>query len=157
MNVFIPVTTIEGYEYLLEFSSFNNIYTPKNVDIEIVDITLKLVKGNYQVNNAGTLSLISFIVSDFMESNDVILYFYCDVKDIKRRNNAISPQKYRSLLFSKIFEKELNHNKNADSYVNKIIILKDTHDDEHYIHLISKSKNEAQINTIILELNKLNK
>jgi hypothetical protein len=54
-----------------------------------------------------------------------------------------------------MFDRVLNK-KNSSNYINKVIILGDE-DDEHYIHLISKTDNKAQIDIIISELAKFDK
>lgn len=58
------------------------------------------------INNAGTLNRIASILFNFLDENDVILYFYCSKAPIKKRNtrDEMSYQQYRSCLFTSMFD-----------------------------------------------------
>lgn len=104
------------------------------------------------VNNSATLLQITSIIKEYLNENDVVLYCYCDDKAINKSKNKenVTPQEYRSKLFSAIFEKEAD----AKFINNRIIINGDT---DHYIHLIAQKKNSAHIDLISNELLKLQK
>lgn len=63
------------------------------------------------MNNASTLSKFSKIVREYLSENDVILYCYCDDREIERskKHQNLTPQEYRSVLFERMFDKEANH------------------------------------------------
>jgi hypothetical protein len=154
-NNITSVSSIEGNEYTIEFSPFAKENVPGNVKLIITDINLKFVGNIKQVNNAGTLNMISSGIFDVLKSDkNMALYFYCDNTDIDRRNQSISPQKYRSLLFSKMFERFLLIRKRND-YIDEPIILIGKDEVEHYIHIISHKDNECQINILKTEIKKM--
>jgi hypothetical protein len=150
----IPLTTKEGHQYLIEFFITNElIILPESIDIKIANVAITLISGA-GMNNASTLFQISGIMKEYLNQNDVVLYCYCDQKEIARgvKNITISPQRYRSLLFSRMFDR-----KNDDNFINNPIIIADEVHGDHYIHLISKKSNQSNIHAIEKELMKLNK
>ena len=106
----------------------------------------------WELINSATLLQITSIIKEYLNENDVVLYCYCDDKAINKSKNKenVTPQEYRSKLFSVIFEKEAD----AKFINNRIIINGDT---DHYIHLIAQKKNSAHIDLISNELLKLQK
>jgi hypothetical protein len=146
----VPLITKEGYNYLISFSKFPTENLPK-LTIPVVDLTIS-VENNVGVNNSATLLQITSIIKEYLNENDVVLYCYCDDKEVNKSKNKenITPQEYRSKLFSAMFEKEADAN-----FINSRIII--TGDTVHYIHLIAKKKNSAHIDLISNELLKLQK
>lgn len=149
----IPLTSREGHRYLIQFSKFQDDIVPEAIEIDIVDVVIVL-ENDCGINNANTLFQISGIIKEYLDENGVILYCFCDNSEIIRgkNNDNMSPQEYRSLLFSKLFDKRSDVN-----YLNKPIIINDPENGDHYIHLISKTSNSKQIDLISKELNKFNK
>ena len=83
----------------------------------------------------------------FEENETVVLYFYCDdMHDIPRRNTNISPQKFRSDLFTRMFERYISMKHKTD-IVNTPIIIQ-TEDRDIYIHLIAKNNHMSFVNTV---------
>jgi len=72
--------------------------------------------------------------------------FYCSNDPITKNKNRqnISDAQFRSNLFCKMFEKNLNND-----FICENIIIKDLHNGDHHIHLISKLENEIEIKTIV--------
>lgn len=154
LNLVIPLITKEGHQYLIEFFSANElIILPESIDIKIANVAITLVSGN-GMNNASTLFQISGIIKEYISDNDVVLYCYCDQKEIARgtKNMNMTPQQYRSLLFSRMFDK-----KGDTNFINNPIIIADEINGDHHIHLISKKSNYKDILTIEKELQKLHK
>lgn len=104
----------------------------------------------------GYQYLIEFsgIIKAYLDNNDAVLYCYCDNKEIDRGKSKLnmSPQKYRSLLFSRMFDRIGNVD-----YVNHTVQISDETYGDHYIHLISKISNSEHIEAIENELVKLHK
>lgn len=154
LNQVVPFRTKEGCEYLIEFSLANElIIFPDSISINIVDVAItQLTVGS--VNNASTLFQIANIIKSYLEVNNVALYCYCDTKEILRSKSKkdMLPQHYRSLLFSRMFERNSN-----SEYINHVIVVKDELNGDHYINLIANKSNQSQLNTIEKELWKLNK
>lgn len=146
-------TTIEGIEYRIGFSPFNSLLVPTTIDKPIIDVVIA-VEENKHVNNAGTLFAIPKIIKAYLAKNDVLLYCYCDSIEISRTNKhqSLTPQEYRNLLFQKMFEREAGLD-----FINKLIILTDLNNIDHYIIIISTISNLSAIEIAENELIKLNK
>ena len=123
----IPLVTKEGHSYLIQFEFLDRHILPKGIKANVVDVLIS-VENNVGINSTSTLGLFAKIMSDFLHENDVILYCYCDHKEITRstRRKEMSPQQYRSALFSAMFTKYTNND-----HVNQLIIINDKVD--HYI------------------------
>ena len=155
MNITIPIECQDGHQFLLRLTDCSNL--PIELEIEIVDIALIDTAHSNTTNNAGTLNKIAAILFNFLDENDVILYFYCSKDPIKKRKNRedMSYQQYRSYLFCSMFDRITRCCK--DSYVNKSIILKDNIYGDHYIHLMSKNKYSGMLDKLETKLNDFNK
>lgn len=155
MNITLPIECSDGHQYLLKLTDCKNL--PIETTIEIVDIALISMSKIDIVNNAGNLNRIASILFNFLEENDVILYFYCSKDPIKKKNarNQMSYQHYRSSLFTSMFDRT-NRNLKGD-FINKSIILKDTIYGDHYIHLIAQSKHSDKLEELEGKLNTLKK
>lgn len=155
MNVTFAIECSEGHQYLLKLTECKNL--PIEIDIKIVDIALVPVSKPDTINNAGTLNKIASILFNFLEENDVILYFYCSKDPIQQRESRepMSYQKYRSFLFTCMYNKtSKDHN---DEFIHKQIVLLDQVYGDHYVHLITKSKYTQKINDLETSLNEFNK
>lgn len=73
MNITLPIECSDGHQYLLKLTDCKNI--PIDSTIEIVDIALISMSKTEIINNAGTLNRIASILFNFLDENDVILYF----------------------------------------------------------------------------------
>lgn len=82
MNITLPIECSEGHQYLLRLTDCRNL--PIESTIEIIDIALISMSKIDVINNAGTLNRIASILFNFLEENDVILYFYCSKDPIKK-------------------------------------------------------------------------
>ena len=143
----IPYLTVEGHEYLIRFTEFNKDYLPKEFSLPIVDVTIVANSDMGKINNGKTLLEFSSLINDYLDKNNIVLYFYCSndpiLKSPKREN--ISNAQYRSDLFCKMFEKQ-NLN---DSFICENILIEDLINGNHHIHLISKIQNEGEIKLIV--------
>lgn len=139
MNFTVPIECSEGHQYLLKFTDCKSL--PIGLDVEVVDIALSLASEIAIINNTGTLNKIASVIFNFLDDNDVILYFYCSKDDIIQRKTRqhISPQEYRSRLFSTMFDKITSKCK-PGIFINKPVILRDETEGDHYLHFIAKSK-----------------
>ncbi len=158
MDISISVYSSQGDEYRVKLSSFINL--PESIleilddKVEIIDVTLERISGN-RITNVKILSKISNIIADLFEDNEnLILYFYCDdVHDIDRRNQNMSPQEYRSRLFSYMIDRYLISN-NITNIVNTPIRIEIG--DGIFIHLISRSSHSKYVKSIQSEILALN-
>lgn len=143
MEESVLISTSDGNEYLIGFSSFNkNIISFEGHeflgDTDIIEIVLKRQKGN-GVSNEALFKIIDRIWEVVHDRKSSIFYFYCDdMHDIARRKNNWSPQKYRSELFSSMFNRAMKDR--GGKYINMRIEIK-TYDRDVYMHLISNNDN----------------
>lgn len=149
----IPFSTEEGYEYLASFIKFtaNGI----NYGIPIIDISIVLVNGEIEYNSFKTFSKFANIINDYLEQHNVILYYYCDTAPIKMRmtrKENLSPQEFRSKLFSLIFEQ-----RNLSNYILREIRINDSERGYDFTCLISHQNNTDKIQLIENDLLKFNK
>ena len=152
MDISISINSNLDDEYRIKLSPFDFDLFPENIygisccNIEIADITLEKVRGNASAN-LGVLLKISNIIAEIFEDNEnLILYFYCDdMHDVLRRNMDITPQKYRSELFSRMFDKYITSN-NITNIINTPIEIKA--DRNIYIHLISRDSHLNYVDMI---------
>ncbi len=149
----IPFKSTTGNQYLIGFTEFENISL--SLSVPIVNITIERIT-DYRVSIGLTdLIKISRIIKDYLESNNVVLYYYCDNKEIERskKNLSRSPQEYRNILFDKLFE---IGSKNGEFIKDDIVINDQTNNIIHFISLISRSSNNASMTQISNEIALLN-
>lgn len=153
MDISVSINSKLNDEYRIILSPFNLDIIPYEVqellgdDIEIVDVTLERVKG-INPTDIGILLKISNIIGEILNDNgNLILYFYCDdMHNISRRENReVSPQKFRSDLFSRMFDKYILSNGITNMINTPIEIKADRH---IYIHLISRDTHLNYVNAI---------
>lgn len=149
----IPFETTEGYQYLISFREFpsNQI----NYNIPLIDVSITLMSDTIETNSLKTLNKFIQIVLDYLNQNDVIIYYYCDTSPIKireTRKQKYSYQEYRFNLFLSMFNKL----KSSDFYLQDIII-NDNVNGNHYTSLISRTINSDKVNNVKSDLEKYNK
>ena len=143
MDISVSINSKSEDEYRIILSPFNLEIIPCEVreilgdNIEIVDVILERTKGD-NPTDIGVLLKISNVIGEIFNDNEnLILYFYCDdMHDILRRDKGITPQKFRSNLFSRMFDKYMSSNGVTDIINTPIEIKADRH---IYIHMISRS------------------
>lgn len=147
------LTTKEGHHYKIGFSTFNLLHLPENLKKEVADVVIA-VKDNKGINNANTLFQFAKIIKDYLHKRDVILYCYCDNKEIERAkaHHYLAPQEYRSILFQKMFDRASNKD-----FISRPITLIDGNNEIHCIHLISRIENSKDIDILSFEIFKLQK
>jgi len=141
----IPITTTEGFEYLLIFSKFASGSIPEEITIPVVNLSIEVKENPPSINNLSTLAIISSNIEKYLHYNDVILYCYCDNAEItkSKKNEHMSHQQYRSTLFSAMFDK-----KKCEEHLNEKVTIEDEINGTHYIHLISKIENTEAVAVI---------
>ncbi len=149
----VPFETEEGYQYIIGFREI----TPKENDfgIPLVDVAIVLTSQNIEINSLKTLNKFIEIILEFLEKNDVVIYYYCDTAPIKIRPNRkqnYSNQEFRFTLFSLMFDKQ-----KSDLFYLQDITIKDNLNGNHYTSLISRVANKEKVELIKHEIEKLNK
>ena len=149
----IPFETIEGYQYLVSFREFpsNQI----NYNIPLIEVSITLLSNNLEINSLKTLNKFIEIVLDYLNQNDVIIYYYCDTAPINIRPSRIekySFQEFRFNLFLTMFNKL-----KTDDYFLQNIIINDSVNGNHYTSLISRTINKEKVELVKSDLEKYNK
>jgi len=152
LNEVVPFISKEGNSYRIVFSEIT-IELPIPIGVALVELAI-ISNNNRVVNNPATLFEFSSIINEYLNKNDIILYCYCDTQDLNmgRNNSHLSPQEFRSKLFSSMFDRRKDK-----SFVNKSIVIDDNLYGTHFIHLISKLSNENDINRLSQELLRMQK
>lgn len=138
-----PIHTADGNEYLILIDSFEKNSLPDFLinalhEIEIFDITLERVAGESQTPASVLFEISNFLAGFLLDNPSAILYFYCDdMHDISRRNTNISPQKFRSDLFSSMFNRYTRQH-NVPNITDTTIEIRA--DRDIYIHLIARTE-----------------
>jgi hypothetical protein len=138
--------TKEGNKYLIEFSAFPKNVIPGNIKLPIINLSLVQVEMVKQ-NSPAFLKYLAQYVCDYINTFDVILYYYCDTTEIPMRKSRVStPQIYRHELFSTLYD--TIHN---ESIIREIIIIKDDSIGDHYISLITSERNRSDLEALTAE------
>ena len=149
----VPFVTKEGYQYIVSFTEFQSI--PKHHKIPLISISIALVSQNIETNSLKTLNKFIEIVLEYLEQNDVIIYFICDTAPIKMRENRkekYSNQEFRFKLFLAMF-----NNLKSDIFYLQPVTLTDTERGNHYTALISRILNKEKVELVKTDLETFNK
>lgn len=149
----VPFETKEGYQYIVSFREFPTNQT--EYGIPLIDISITLVSSNIETNSLKTLNKFIKIVLEYLELNNVIIYYYCDTAPIKIRQNRkqnLSNQEFRFNLFLLMFNKM-----KSDAFYLQDIIITDKEKGNHYTSLISRLSNKEKVELVKLDLEKFNK
>ncbi|MDV6169577.1 hypothetical protein R1T16_14165 [Flavobacterium sp. DG1-102-2] len=154
LNRVVPYTTNDGINYLIKFSVFKAEVLPEQITLPVVEIIIETNSTHDNIyNDISTIKRLLHIVLEYIHENDVVFYFYCSNKPIKKseKNIHLSHQEFRSNLFSAMFQLD-----KTNRFTNKLVIINDQ-DGNHYIHLITKIEFEETANLIMEELKKFDK
>lgn len=112
---------------------------PLTLTLVFYDVTLVRISGNETVD-IKTLKAICDVLFRFMNDNDnAVLCFYCDdLTDVARRRTELTPQEYRSRLFSRMFDMYVSTN-HVIGMVNYCIKIEDA-DTPRFAHFITPEK-----------------
>lgn len=151
MKITQPFRTVEGDEYLVLIESFTKSVLPDDIitkfkGVDIVNIAIERVSGECITKPNILFDISNFLAGFLLDNENTILYFYCDdINEIPRRNKNITPQKYRSRLFTKMFDRYiLTHP--IGKFID--ISLEFKTDRDIYIHLIARHTHLPYVNII---------
>ena len=116
--------------------------------VEIVEVILDRELGKGLAGMALLDNISSVIANLFIENKNAILFFYCDdLNEIPRcRTRNISPQEYRSDLFSLMFERYVT--KHGIQSVHDVTIRINAIDHCLFFHFISRDEHMDLIDEI---------
>lgn len=152
-DIVVPYTSSVGSQFLINFKEFE---LQEDFSIPVIDVSLILVEAKGEAIGLRDLIAISRIVRDFLNNNKVALYYYCDHSSddifISERHQRMSPQEYRSNLFSSILDFV-----DVTNFVKDEIIIGDENSNEaHYISLITKEEDKSTLTEISIKVQEMN-
>ncbi|MEL5895631.1 hypothetical protein AAE250_19310 [Bacteroides sp. GD17] len=151
MKITYPISTDDGDGYLVLMESFEKSVLPDDIiealgNVEIVDVTLERVSGAHATPPSILFEISNFIAGFLLDNENTILYFYCDdMHDIARRDQSMTPQEFRSHLFSKMFDR-YTFSHNMVRFINTSLRIES--DRDVYIHLIARESHLSYVNAI---------
>ncbi|MCD8387385.1 MAG: hypothetical protein LUD17_10920 [Bacteroidales bacterium] len=120
---------------------------PAILSLNIYDVTLWRKSGSGNVGHKVLNAVCKKLMEIIKQSNDTIFCFVCDFStDVPRRHRDMSPQEYRSNLFTRMFESFARHNDVYD-LVNDVNIYEDN-GEKRYFHFICSLKYLNEIHTL---------
>lgn len=152
-DIVVNISTAKGDEYNLRLSSSGGRYLSQEVfreidgNIEILAVELERVKGNMPTGHM-VLSQIEKVIADtFLQYPNTIVCFICDfLSPIPATRKKIPAQQYRSLLFSRMFERYVSQH-SIGSIMQSILTISGIGED-YYIHIIARSEHIKYLNMI---------
>lgn len=150
VDLVVPFSSSVGSKYLINFKDFPY----QGFSLPVLDVSLVLVEPSNQLLGLNDLFTISKIILDFINKNDVILYYYCDINaDIfmSKRRSLMQPQEFRHNLFNALFSYM-----KQDNLVKDEIIIDDPGVNTHYISLITKVEHKSSLTEVSIEVQKMN-
>lgn len=144
MDIYFDIDTEKGSLIRVALSCYDlatmQYFTtdPGVLALNFYDVSMYRVGDDYGSAGQRALNAVSRTLASFLiDNDDVVLCFYCDEStDVARHNQAITPQEYRSRLFSAMFDRYVHTNKLVD-FVNYIIRIENG-GQPHFAHLICR-------------------
>lgn len=151
VDLVVPFTSSVGSKYLINFKDFPY----QGFSLPVIDVSLVLVEASSELLSLRDLIAISRIVMDYVNNNDVILYYYCDmnISDLfmSKNKSKMQPQEFRHNLFNALFSYM-----KQDTLVKDEIIIEDPEANTHYISLITKIEYKTSLTEVGVEVQKMN-
>jgi len=152
-EVIANITSSRGDEYRLRLSSSGSRFLSDEIrlkvssSIDILTIELERIKGQMPTGHAVLAQIEKIVADTFMQHSDSIICFICDfMSPIPSTRKKIPVQQYRSLLFTKMFERYLSLNAIED--VMQSILTIEGINEEYYIHIIARNKHVKYVNML---------
>ncbi len=114
-------------------------HDPLTLTLVFYDVTLVRMAGE-GIIGVKALTAICDVLFRFMNDNEnAVLCFYCDdLTDVARHHTDLTPQEYRSRLFSRMFDMYVKHN-NLVGIINYGIKIEDD-DCPRFVHFITPER-----------------
>ena len=156
MDISFDILNAEGDRVKVALSYYDSetvsafLADPLTLTLVFYDVTLMRESGDGYVGYK-ILSAVSNTLARFMEENeDAVLCFYCDAQtDVMRSHSAISPQEYRSMSFSRMFEKYTTEHHLTDFLNHRVRMDVDSNPlKSQFAHFICRKEHETAVETI---------
>lgn len=142
MNLSISLDSDLGDKYYVYLAQLDGVFEDdlhyQKKGVEIYEVVLDRKSGDNKTNVRILSQIVSFIAKQFLANKNLILYYICDdMNEIPTQAHDLSPQAYRSRIFSALFERYV-HLHNITNIIDTTISFKDAVGQYQYIHIISR-------------------
>ena len=157
IDVTVNITSSKGDVYRLRLSSSIRKYLSDSINreignsIDVITIELERVKGQ-KPTGLAVLSQIEKVIADtFLQYPNSIICFICDfLSPIPATKKNIPPQEYRSILFTRMFERYLSQHLIGN--VMQSVLKIEGINEYYYIHTIARSEHVKFLNMIVEDI-----
>ena len=132
----------DGDVYHITLSEDKSVLSPDArdalKDITVVGIELRRLSGSHATGHDVLAAIEDTIAELFLQSDDVIICYYCDyINPIPRTTkNSMPPQEYRSRLFDRMFQRYTKQRSIRDIRLS-VVEINGVHE-KYYFHVIYK-------------------
>ena len=152
-EITVGITTARGDEFRIRLSSSVGRYLSQETllqldgRVDLITIELERVEGNLPTGHA-VLSQIEKVIADtFLRYPNTIICFICDfLSPIPATRKVIPPQQYRSILFTRMFERYVSQHQ-IGNVMQSVLTIGGIGED-YYIHIIARSEHVKFLNLI---------
>lgn len=143
MRTVFHIFSERGDEYRLCLSSEDGHNLSKEIredfGLEVISIELTRING-IGITSIRTLAAIEQAIAEtYYPIDDAILFYYCDfLNAVPATRKAITPQEYRSRLFSLMFHRYILHH-NIQG-VSEMVIEINGLDEPYFFHIICRDR-----------------
>ena len=136
------IVSDSGDEYSLSLSSDGLNFSEeirRDFGLELISIELMRIKGSGVTSTITLKTIEEQIAGTFEEFPESILFYYCDfLNPVPTNRQGLSPQEYRSRLFSLMFQRYITHNNILN--VSDVLVTIEGEDDQYFIHMIARQQ-----------------
>lgn len=164
MDLSFSIKTKEGDEYLIAVSDVDITLLSTDIqkmllkhNLQIGEIIIDRKKGDQCTGRKVLHKIANELANIFAENQNLILYYFCDDinpipnRNSKGKNKDLSPQEYRSRLFSKLFEGYIKSHQVIGIYNYPIIFEGEGYKD--FVHLIARASHKEFVTTLCKDIN----
>lgn len=152
-DVIVNITSARGDEYRIRLSSSGNRFLSEEISqevkrsVDILTIELERIKGQLPTGHVVLSQIERVIAEVFLQNPNAVICFICDfLSPIPSSKKQIPVQQYRSILFTRMFERYVSQN-SVGSVVQSVLTISGIGED-YYIHIIARSEHMRYVNMI---------
>jgi len=149
MNLSFSIETKEGDEYRVAVieAHIDWLSAPMRqmlaaTHLQIGEILVERIRGEHCTSRMVLHEIANGLANMFADNRNLILYYFCDdmepipFRNIKGKNQYLSPQEYRSVLFCRMFDGYMKSHQVERIHNIPIVIEGDSY--KQFLHLIAR-------------------